>query len=64
MQNGVFTRVLLDGLKGGAKNKDGQVTIHQLDAYVKQHVAEETNGKQTPLIENATGDAVLFQIKK
>lgn len=64
MQNGVFTRVLLDGLKGGAKNKEGQVTIHQLDAYVKQHVAEETKGKQTPLIENSTGDAVLFHIKK
>ena len=64
LQNGVFTRVLLNGLKGGAMDKDGQVTIHQLDSYVKQQVSAQTKGKQTPIVENATGDAVLFHIKK
>lgn len=63
LQNGVFTRVLLNGLKGGAKDKDGQVTLHTLDAYIKQNVSAQTKGKQTPIVENTTGDAVLFHVK-
>lgn len=63
MQNGVFTRVLLDGLKGGAKDAEGQVTIHKLDTYIKENVKAKTHGKQTPIVENTTGDAVLFHIK-
>lgn len=64
LQNGVFTRVLLDGLKGGAKDAEGRVTLHLLDAYIKSNVKAKTNGKQTPIVENVTGDAVLFHIKK
>ena len=64
MQNGVFTRVLIDGLKGGAKDKNGQVTILTLEAYIKEEVPAKTNRKQTPTVENSkTGDAVLFHIK-
>ncbi|MBQ4394528.1 MAG: caspase family protein [Paludibacteraceae bacterium] len=63
LQNGVFTRVLLNGLKGAAKDKDGQVTLHTLDAYIKQNVSAQTKGKQTPIVENTTGDAVLFHVK-
>ena len=63
LQNGVFTRVLLDGLKGGAKDAEGQVTLHTLDTYVKENVKAKTKGKQTPIVENATGDAVLFHVK-
>lgn len=64
LQNGVFTRVLLDGLKGGAVNKNQQITINQLDTYIKQNVYKKTDGYQTPIVENATGDAVLFNVKK
>ena len=64
IQNGVFTKVLLDGLKGAAVDKDGQITLHQLDSYVKKHVSEQTKGRQTPIVENSTGDAVLFHTKK
>lgn len=64
LQNGVFTRVLLDGLKGGAVDKDGQVTIYQLDSYIKTQVSERTKGKQSPIVENKEGDAVLFHINK
>ena len=64
LQNGIFTRVLLDGLKGGAQNKEGQVTVYTLDSYIKENVKEKTKGKQTPISENVTtGDAILFHIK-
>lgn len=64
LQNGVFTRVLLDGLKGKAVDSEGQITIHTLETYVKQQVREQTHNRQTPIIENATGNAVLFYTKK
>lgn len=64
LQNGVFTHVLLDGLKGKAVNKEGQITITQLGVYIQKNVSQQTKGNQTPIIENAVGDAVLFHIKK
>ena len=64
LQNGVFTNVLLSGLKGGAVNKEGQITIQQLSSFISNQVADKTDGKQTPIVENPVGDAVLFRIKK
>lgn len=64
LQNGVFTNVLLSGLKGGAVNKEGQITIQQLSSFISNQVSDKTDGKQTPIVENPVGDAVLFRIKK
>ena len=63
LQNGAFTHAILNALKGGAKNANGEITINNLEAYVKKSVKEQTNNRQDPIIENKLGDAVLFKIK-
>ena len=48
---GVFTKYLLQGLKGSAdNNKDGSVNAYELYAYVRRNVRQSTNGKQTPVM--------------
>ncbi len=53
--HGVFTQVLLSGLRGNADaNKSGDVTLGELSAFLKAKVparAREVSGKQTPVIE-------------
>ena len=34
-QNGLFTKALIDGLKGNAKNSDGEITTDGLSSYIK-----------------------------
>ncbi|HEV2964576.1 MAG TPA: caspase family protein [Candidatus Angelobacter sp.] len=47
--HGVFTFFLLQGLRGAAVvNRDQQLSVGELFNYVRRHVAEETNGAQTP----------------
>src|SRR5262249_47467868 len=47
LQNGYFTRALLEGLLGHADaNGDGVVTLAELDAYVAERVAALSKGKQ------------------
>ena len=66
LQNGVFTNVLVRGLKGAADDdKDGYITISDLENYVKKQVPIRSSGKQTPVVLNSkVGDAILFRIKK
>jgi peptidoglycan hydrolase-like protein with peptidoglycan-binding domain len=40
--HGVFTYALLQGLRGAAKNRDGEVTVPDLMAYVAQEVPQLT----------------------
>jgi len=49
-QNGVFTYAMLEGLKSGAcdLNGDGSVQVSELKSYVFDKVSELTNGKQNP----------------
>jgi uncharacterized caspase-like protein len=63
IENGVFTHALIMGLKGGAINEEGEVTLNGLDRYVKEKVRAETAGRQDPIVENRVGDAVLFKVK-
>lgn len=63
IENGVFTHALIMGLKGGAVNEEGEVTLNGLDRYVKEKVRAETAGRQDPIVENRVGDAVLFKVK-
>ncbi|MDL2323096.1 WG repeat-containing protein [Bacteroidales bacterium OttesenSCG-928-A17] len=59
-QNGVFTKAVVEGLKGKARNKDGKITTLDLEKYVKENVHKETNGIQSPIVENPVGDFILF----
>jgi len=63
LQNGAFTHAILAGLKGAAKNSEGEITINNLEAYIKAKVSKETGGRQNPIVENLLGDAVLFKVK-
>ena len=49
-ENGVFTYAMLEGLKSGAcdLNGDGSVQVSELKSYVFDKVSELTNGKQNP----------------
>lgn len=59
-KNGVFTYVILDGLKNKRcdANNDNSVTISELRDYVVKRVQELTNGKQNPTsrVENLEND--------
>ena len=62
--NGVFTYVLINGLseKKADYNKDGEITISELQAYLQAKVPELTNGRQTPTsrTENLVNDWRLW----
>lgn len=60
LQNGVFTKALLDGLKGKAKDKNGKITTLELHNYITKTVSEATNGAQMPVVENQIGEFILF----
>jgi hypothetical protein len=60
-KNGVFTAALIDGLNGKARDKNGDITTLELGKYIKEIVQQETNGTQTPIIENKIGEFVLFK---
>jgi WD40 repeat protein len=49
-KNGAFTWCLLDGLSSGAvdANKNGQISVSELQHYLFEKVPEMTDGKQTP----------------
>ena len=50
LQHGAFTQALLEGLAGGADHdKDGIVTIDELNLYVKSQVTKLTRGIQHPV---------------
>jgi hypothetical protein len=49
-QNGAFTKALREGLGGAAdRGRTGRVTTDMLDAWLRQRVAELTQGRQTPV---------------
>lgn len=62
-QNGLFTKALIDGLKGNAKNSDGEITTDGLSSYIKSYVREKSGNRQEPIVENKQGDIVLYSVK-
>lgn len=49
-QNGAFTKALIEGLAGKADyNKDGAVTVKELDLWVSERVKELTGKRQHPV---------------
>lgn len=59
--NGIFTKALLEGFKGKATDQEGNITIDELERYVRESVRKATNGKQMPIFENKQGNFVLFE---
>jgi WD40 repeat protein len=63
--NGVFTYALLDGLKNGRADADGNSTINvsELQAYVIEEVRRLTAGGQNPTVrrENLEHDFVVYR---
>ncbi len=62
-ENGAFTKALLDGLKGNAKNTNGEITADNLGQYIKTRVKKDSRNKQEAIVENKHGDVVLFYVK-
>lgn len=47
--HGIFTAWFLEGLRGPAdENTDGIITLSEIDTFVANRVAKETNGEQNP----------------
>ncbi len=47
--HGAFTKALLEALQGKAANRNGEITVSELDSYLTDRVRELTNGAQTPI---------------
>lgn len=60
-KNGIFTKALLEGLKGAAADTEGNITLDLLESYIRNKVRKETNGTQMPIFENKQGNFVLFK---
>jgi WD40 repeat protein len=51
-RNGAFTEALLEALSGaGDADSDGEVSLAELDAFVRARTAELTGGKQHPAVD-------------
>ena len=62
----VFTKCLLDGLKGMADlDNDGAITTSELYTYLKPRVSRDSDNKQTPQAYTIEGDGeVVFILKE
>jgi len=59
-KNGFFTRALIDGLNGAAKNSEGRIYTRDLGNYIFNTVKEKTKGEQSPSIINKKEEYFLF----
>jgi uncharacterized caspase-like protein len=58
--HGVFTHFVLEGMRGGAdRDQDGVVGVGELFEYVREHVIQETSGRQHPNIGTTQFDRLL-----
>ncbi len=60
VQNGLFTKALIDGIKKYAVADDGSICIGNLYRYIADYVSKETDRKQSPIMENSIGDAIVI----
>lgn len=61
LNHGVFTYALLNGIKGGACDSAGNITISSLGDYITEQVRIESQGRQTPKVDNGGEDFILFK---
>lgn len=62
-RNGVFTKYLLDGLKGEASDAEGHISIDNLGYFVRKKVSEK-DAAQSPLYNNEQRNFIIFDTKK
>lgn len=62
-ENGIFTKALLEGIKGAAVDENGNITLDALELYIRNQVRNATNGRQMPIFENRQGNFILFEKK-
>lgn len=62
-KNGIFTKALLEGIKGAAVDEQGNITLDALELYIRNQVRTATNGRQMPIFENRQGNFILFEKK-
>lgn len=61
--HGAFTRFLVDGLRGGAADADGNVALDYLATYVQRQVADWSAGRgyrQHPMYDNPDGADLIL----
>jgi len=67
-QNGLFTYVVINGSASGEAdlNKNGEITVSELQEYVAKTVSKITSGKQNPTVrrENLEFDYIIFDVDK
>jgi WD40 repeat protein len=64
--NGAFTRAKIEGLRGAADyNRDGAVSVNELNLYVSEAVKALTNNQQTPVMQrpNSIRDFPLTTVR-
>lgn len=64
LNHGVFTYALLNGIKGAAGDSNGNVTITSLGDYITEQVRIESEGRQTPKVDNGGEDFILFKVSE
>ena len=62
-ENGLFTKALIEGLKGKAQNGEGEITTIGLQQFISDYVNRQTKGRQSPIVENKLGDIILYKVK-
>ncbi len=62
--HGVFTYALLNGIKGGAGDENGNVTISSLGEFITEQVRIESDGRQSPKVDNGGEDFILFKVSE
>ena len=61
--HGAFTKALLEALQGAAANRNGEITVSELDTYLTDRVRELTNGAQTPIQTRPPGVPIFAFIR-
>jgi uncharacterized caspase-like protein len=62
-EHGLFSYFVMKGMEGEADgNADRQITAHELQDYVRQHVVQQSSGTQTPELQGDK-DRVLVRFQ-
>ena len=62
-EHGMFSYFVMKGMEGAAdENTDHQITAHELQAYVRRHVVQQSSGTQTPELQGDK-DRVLVRFQ-
>ncbi len=60
LENGVFTKAILNALDEKIAKGESEITAQQLWDYIVRYVGEQTNNNQSPIYENEIGEYILL----